>query len=289
MSLANNFITERNNSEVIAVGLNAIREICARCPLAMSEDLLGDLVQYRSYKDKAVSSAAKSLIQLFREKNPQMLHRRMRGKPTEESIIEGSKLKQFGELDAKSYIPGAEVLDLSDGEQKKTSEKKIKVKLGSDEEDEDEDEAEWVEASDSEEDDDEEESSGNKAKKRKHSEDDEDDDDSDGEWVDVSSEGEDEAETEEQSEEKPEEKLTIAEKEEKALKVSTERILTQEEFKKIRMAQLKKKITDKNYVKKDKKKNISIDSESEGDEKLKKFDSFLIFNSRIIPLIAGPR
>ena len=78
MTIANNFITERNTSEVIAVGLNAIREICARCPLAMSEDLLGDLVQYKTYKDKAVSTAAKSLIQLFRIKNPQMLARKDR-------------------------------------------------------------------------------------------------------------------------------------------------------------------------------------------------------------------
>ena len=35
MAIANNFITERNNSEVIAVGFNSIREICSRCQLAM--------------------------------------------------------------------------------------------------------------------------------------------------------------------------------------------------------------------------------------------------------------
>lgn len=77
-TIANNFITERNSSEVIAVGINAVREICARCPLAMSEDLLGDLAQYKIYKEKAVSTAAKSLIQLFRLKNPKLLHRRDR-------------------------------------------------------------------------------------------------------------------------------------------------------------------------------------------------------------------
>lgn len=32
--------------------MNAVKEICARCPLAMSADLLGDLVQYKSHKDK---------------------------------------------------------------------------------------------------------------------------------------------------------------------------------------------------------------------------------------------
>jgi protein SDA1 len=79
-TIANNFITERNTSEVIAIGINAIREICARCPLAMSEDLLGDLVQYKDYKDKAVTTSAKSLIQLFRVKNPKLLNRRDRVK-----------------------------------------------------------------------------------------------------------------------------------------------------------------------------------------------------------------
>ena len=55
-AIANNFITERNSSEVMAVGLNAVREICARCPLAMSEDLLQDLVQYRTHRDKGISN-----------------------------------------------------------------------------------------------------------------------------------------------------------------------------------------------------------------------------------------
>ena len=32
----------------------------------MSADLLQDLVQYKTYKDKAVMMAAKSLIQLYR-------------------------------------------------------------------------------------------------------------------------------------------------------------------------------------------------------------------------------
>ncbi len=112
MTIANNFITERNNSEVIAVGLNSIREISARCPLAMNEDLLGDLIQYKTYKDKAVSYAAKSLIQLFRDINPAMLQRKLRGKPTESTYAEMGKVRQYGEVDAKTYIPGAEVISI---------------------------------------------------------------------------------------------------------------------------------------------------------------------------------
>lgn len=116
-TIANNFITERNSSEVIAVGLNSIREISARCPLAMTDHLLGDLVEYRSYRDKTVAAAARSLIQLFREKNPTMLHRRMRGKPTEETMAfdgESGRVRQYGELDAKSFIPGAEIIAVNE-------------------------------------------------------------------------------------------------------------------------------------------------------------------------------
>ena len=38
---------------VVVFSLNAVREICARCPLAMSEELLRDLVQYKNYRDKS--------------------------------------------------------------------------------------------------------------------------------------------------------------------------------------------------------------------------------------------
>ena len=51
-TIANNFITDRNSGEVMAVGLNSVREICARCPLAIDEDLLQDLAQYKNHKDK---------------------------------------------------------------------------------------------------------------------------------------------------------------------------------------------------------------------------------------------
>lgn len=65
-TIANNFITERNSSDVMAIGLNAVREICTRCPLAMGEELLRDLVLYKKYKEKSVMMAARSLITLYR-------------------------------------------------------------------------------------------------------------------------------------------------------------------------------------------------------------------------------
>ena len=61
--------------QVFCFSLNAVREICVRCPLSMTPELLQDLTSYKSHKDKCVMMAARSLIQLFRDLNPQMLSR----------------------------------------------------------------------------------------------------------------------------------------------------------------------------------------------------------------------
>lgn len=44
----------------------------------MEEDLLGDLIEYRKSKDKAVVTGARSLLQLYRQEMPSMLTRRER-------------------------------------------------------------------------------------------------------------------------------------------------------------------------------------------------------------------
>ncbi|EDL88615.1 rCG60414, isoform CRA_b [Rattus norvegicus] len=110
LTVANNFVTDKNSGEVMTVGINAIKEITARCPLAMTEELLQDLAQYKTHKDKNVMMSARTLIHLFRTLNPQMLQKKFRGKPTEASIE--ARIQEYGELDAKDYIPGAEVLEL---------------------------------------------------------------------------------------------------------------------------------------------------------------------------------
>ena len=76
--LAQEFVHPGVASEVLAAGLNAIREVSRRQPWAMEEDLLGDLVEYRKSKDKAVTSAARGLLRLYREVNPGILKRRER-------------------------------------------------------------------------------------------------------------------------------------------------------------------------------------------------------------------
>ena len=55
-----------------------MREMCVRCPLVMTSDLLQDLASYKSYRDKSVMMAARSLIHLYRDTNPELLKRKDR-------------------------------------------------------------------------------------------------------------------------------------------------------------------------------------------------------------------
>ena len=108
-TLADNFVTERHAPEVMAMGLNAIREICNRNHHAIDEDLLQDLVEYKSHKDKGVYMAARSIMTLYRKINPALLTKKTRGMPTE-LLKETNTEAKFGEFTAKDYIPGAEIL-----------------------------------------------------------------------------------------------------------------------------------------------------------------------------------
>jgi protein SDA1 len=76
--IANEFVHPGVASEVIAAGINAIRELCRRQPWAIEEELLSDLIEYRKSKDKAVTAASRGLLQLYREVNPSMLKKRER-------------------------------------------------------------------------------------------------------------------------------------------------------------------------------------------------------------------
>lgn len=193
--IVNNFVTDRNSAEVITVGLNAVREILYGCPLAIGEDLLRDLAEYKKYRNKNVSMAAKSLIQLFRSVNPGLLHRKDRGKPTEatKEIV----VKQFAALEAKGYLAGAECLDV-------------------DREEEEVEEADASDGSDSDE----------------------------GSWIDVPQSDQEEPHSDEgdagtSGGEEEEDGLS---KEERAELVSSGRILSQEDFRKIHLQQLRKKV-----------------------------------------------
>uniref|UniRef100_A0A8C5FJU1 Protein SDA1 n=1 Tax=Gadus morhua TaxID=8049 RepID=A0A8C5FJU1_GADMO len=191
MTIANNFVTDRNSGEVMTVGMNAIREVAARCPLAINEELLRDLALYKTHKDKNVMMSARGLIQLFRNLGPAMLHKRDRGRPTE--------------LSTEARI-------LNDG---------------------------WEEASIS-------------------------DGDEDGEWVDVHHSSDEETST-------IAEKLLaipVEERQAKAAEVSASRLLTQDDFKKIRLAQMAKEVNNAPGKGGQKRKNVDLDAEEGGGELL---------------------
>ncbi|KNA23538.1 hypothetical protein SOVF_024060 [Spinacia oleracea] len=86
--IVNQFVHDRSRTEAISVGLNVVREICLRMPLLMNEDLLQDLVLYKKSNEKAISSAARSLVTLFKEARP----------------------KEYGEVNVEIGVPGAELL-----------------------------------------------------------------------------------------------------------------------------------------------------------------------------------
>ncbi|KCV67702.1 hypothetical protein H696_05810 [Fonticula alba] len=94
--------------------LNSIREIVARCPLAMTEEIARDLARFKTYRDKGVMTAAKSLINLLREVNPLLLHKRDRGKTAQENI-KTFQAPVYGDTGVMDFVPGADLLgNLSD-------------------------------------------------------------------------------------------------------------------------------------------------------------------------------
>ncbi|KAJ9062895.1 Severe Depolymerization of Actin [Entomophthora muscae] len=113
MAIANKFVTDTMSNEVISVGLNALREISARTPLAMNATLLQDLTQYKKNRDKSVVMAARSLISLFREIDPSLLARKDRGRSATMAGISGIAPKplKYGEVRIIDSIQGTELLD----------------------------------------------------------------------------------------------------------------------------------------------------------------------------------
>ena len=106
--IANEFVGQFSCNESIAVGINAIRLICKRQPIAMNQDLLHDLTQFSKYrKDRGVQMASRALIHLYRVENPNLLLRKDRGKyhAKDEDIL------GFGEERVIRNIPGADLYE----------------------------------------------------------------------------------------------------------------------------------------------------------------------------------
>lgn len=122
--IANEFVSEAAAAQVAAAGLNSIREICARQPLAMNETLLQDLVMYRKSKDKGVVMAAKGLMSLYRDVDATLLKRRDRGRDAAMALRTGErKAQRFGEEEAG----GIEGLDLLQKWKEEERQKKLEA------------------------------------------------------------------------------------------------------------------------------------------------------------------
>jgi len=109
--IANEFVSEGSSAEVASAGLNAIREICSRQDLAMTEELLQDLIQFRKSKDKGVVMAARGLLSLYRDAAPELLARRDRGKTASMGLRSGEiSQRKFGQVE-EGGIEGLELLE----------------------------------------------------------------------------------------------------------------------------------------------------------------------------------
>lgn len=141
--IANEFVSEASAAEVASAGLNAIREICARQPLAMSDTLLQDLVQYRKSKDKGVVMAARGLLSLYREVGPDLLHKKDRGRDATMELRAGiRKEARYGD-EPPGEIEGIELLEQwKDQERRRKRRERGLPSDGEDDEDEDEKEEE---------------------------------------------------------------------------------------------------------------------------------------------------
>ena len=138
--IANEFISEAAAGEVAAAGLNAVREICVRQPLAMNDVLLQDLIMYKKSKDRGVMMASKGLLSLYREVGASMLKKRDRGKEASMAVKNGQRQEmRFGE----QPVGDIEGLDLlAKWKQEERVRKRAEAGLGPEVDDEKEDDGE---------------------------------------------------------------------------------------------------------------------------------------------------
>jgi protein SDA1 len=288
LKIAYNFISERSAPPVMAVGMNAIREICKRCPHAMNEALLQDLAQYKKYKDKGVMTAAKGLISAYRELNPEMLHKRDRGRPDDNEEIE-EKALEYGQQVAAGFVPGVELLSMYHerkaaaaaraaageadeedvaGNAEWESDDGEEGAAGEDDDEEDGEEEDGVEGGDGEEEEDgwadvvkaAPTAGGAAAKKAKtpapavldweedgEGMDGKDSDDDEGGWVDVKHNDDDtdrtfNAGSDDEADEKVEDEVSKEERVRRATNISQQRLLTQDDFERIKTLRMEAKL-----------------------------------------------
>lgn len=73
--LIDNFVHEKSTEQIMTMGLNTIREMCIKHPLIVDAFHLNYLAGFYGFRNKNVSRAAKSLINLYRDLNPKLLEK----------------------------------------------------------------------------------------------------------------------------------------------------------------------------------------------------------------------
>lgn len=71
--LFDSFVSEAHPAQYITIGLNALREICERCPYVLEKDKFIMINNLKEYKNKSVCNAARSMINLYKEINSNVL------------------------------------------------------------------------------------------------------------------------------------------------------------------------------------------------------------------------
>ena len=110
--IINNYVTEYCDNSHITIGINTIREILSRMPLALDAAQIEYLVQFNHFKRNAsVRSAGRSLVNFFRDICPQLLPKKYIGRFTK--IDESNKLENmvYGERRMAKGIDGIELLN----------------------------------------------------------------------------------------------------------------------------------------------------------------------------------
>lgn len=107
--IISNYVTEYCNNSHITIGLNAIREVLMRMPLALEESQIEYLCLFRSHRHRSVSIAAKSLINYFRDVCPELLPKKMKGRFNETDEEHQYNL-QFGQEKLSKTIDGLDLL-----------------------------------------------------------------------------------------------------------------------------------------------------------------------------------
>ncbi|EAL72194.1 SDA1 domain-containing protein [Dictyostelium discoideum AX4] len=267
MTIAKYFVNDGCGSDVIAIGLNTIRSICSRCPLAIDTVLLADLIQYREKKEKGVAMASKSLLQFFKDNYPSMLPKKERGKnKTDIGLlafghqkvsqgIDGLDLLMDEELNARlDAIEAGEEFESDDDSDSDsddegwedvnttTADDDNNSEWVSDDDDEEGEEDEEVEDEEDEEEVDEEELEDDEEGDWESGEEIEGDDDDDEEWEEV----EEEVEEEEEEEIKPTKKKSQQKEKVEVLRTDDIKVLTDEELIRIRKLRILKEARENN-------------------------------------------